>query len=548
MTENQQYEKKSLSFLKAKNTDWAELAKDCVCFANASGGKILIGIDDNEDEPVKGQVIKDRSLPETIVKAINHRTINTSINATIQVADNNAEYIEIQILRSAQTIASTTDGRYYIRISDECKPVPPDEMARLAADKNAFVWEIQTSKRVNRNNLNQEKRNQFINDVLTSQRVSKFVKDKTEDEILEYYFLTKGEYLTNLGILWIGNRQDRASLLFPPAVQVIRYNDRDEKVWKVTLDDYELNPKEILSKIIYEIPDWQESTEISDGIFRKNIPFIPIEVVRELIANALVHRTYTTRGDIFVNLFPDRLEIHNPGILPYGVTPQNILSQSVRRNEHLSKIFYDLNLMEREGSGYDLVYELLLGSGKPLPIVEEGDDRVTVIVHKQIISKEVVKLIDKANNEYQLKQKEIIALGLIAQHNSLSAIQLSKILNQKDDTGLRNWLGRLIELELVLSKGKTKGMEYFVNSHYLRKLNFKGKTDLKKIEPHRLQELIFQDLSVYPNSQIGDINTRVGKEITPRKLKTELDKMVIGNRIYKSGEKRWTKYSINKSL
>ena len=548
MTENQQYEKKSLSFLKAKNTDWAELAKDCVCFANASGGKILIGIDDNEDEPVKGQVIKDRSLPETIVKAINHRTINTSINATIQVADNNAEYIEIQILRSAQTIASTTDGRYYIRISDECKPVPPDEMARLAADKNAFVWEIQTSKRVNRNNLNQEKRNQFINDVLTSQRVSKFVKDKTEDEILEYYFLTKGEYLTNLGILWIGNRQDRASLLFPPAVQVIRYNDRDEKVWKVTLDDYELNPKEILSKIIYEIPDWQESTEISDGIFRKNIPFIPIEVVRELIANALVHRTYTTRGDIFVNLFPDRLEIHNPGILPYGVTPQNILSQSVRRNEHLSKIFYDLNLMEREGSGYDLVYELLLGSGKPLPIVEEGDDRVTVIVHKQIISKEVVKLIDKANNEYQLKQKEIIALGFIAQHNSLSAIQLSKILNQKDDTGLRNWLGRLIELELVLSKGKTKGMEYFVNSHYLRKLNFKGKTDLKKIEPHRLQELIFQDLSVYPNSQIGDINTRVGKEITPRKLKTELDKMVIGNRIYKSGEKRWTKYSINKSL
>ena len=548
MIENQQYEKKSLSFLKAKNTDWAELAKDCVCFANASGGKILIGIDDNEDEPVKGQVIKDRSLPETIVKAINHRTLNTSVNATIQIAENNAEYIEIQILRSAQTIASTTDGRYYIRISDECKPVPPDEMARLAADKNAFVWEIQTSKRVNRNNLNQEKRNQFINDILNSQRVSEFVKNKTEDEILEYYFLTKGEYLTNLGILWIGNRQDRASLLFPPAVQVIRYNDKDEKVWKITLDDYELNPKEILSKIIYEIPDWQESTEISDGIFRKNIPFIPIEVVRELVANALVHRTYTTRGDIFVNLFPDRLEIHNPGILPYGVTPQNILSQSVRRNEHLSKIFYDLNLMEREGSGYDLVYELLLGSGKPLPIVEERDDRVTVIIHKQIINKESVKLMDKANKEYQLKQKEIIALGLIAQNNSLNAVQLSKILNQKDDTGLKNWLGRLIELELVLSKGKTKGTEYFVNPQYLRKLNFKGKTDLKKIEPHRLQELIFQDLSVYPDSQIGDINTRVGKEITPRKLKAELDKMVIGNRIYKSGEKRWTKYSINKSL
>ena len=546
MIENQQYEKKSLSFLKGKNTDWNELAKDCVCFANASGGKILIGIEDDEIEPVKGQLIKDRTLPEIILKAINHRTINTGILVNILTANIDAEYIEIQILRSSQTIAATTDGRYYIRVSDECKPIPPDEMARLAADKNSFVWEEQTSKRIFRNNFNFEKRNQFLNDIFSSARVSNFVKSKTEDEILEYYFLTKGEYLTNLGILWIGNRQDRASLLFPPAVQIIRYNERDEKIWKVTLDDYELNPKEILSKIVYDIPDWQESIEMSDGIFRKNIPFVPIDVVRELIANALVHRTYTTRGDIFVNLFPDRLEIHNPGILPYGVTPQNILSKSVRRNEHLSKIFYDLNLMEREGSGYDLVYELLLSAGKPLPIVEEGDDRVTVIVQKQIINKEVVKLMDKANKEFQLRQKEIIALGLIAQHNSISAIQLSKILNQKDDTGLQNWLGRLINLELILSNGKTKGTEYFINSQFLRRLNFKGKTDLKKIEPHRLQELIFQDLSLYPDSQIGNINIRIGEEITPRKLKSELDKMVEENKLIKSGEKRWTKYSINK--
>lgn len=153
---------------------------------------------------------------------------------------------------------------------------------------------------------------------------------------------------------------------------------------------------------------------------------------------------------------------------------------------------------------------------------------------------------DKASQEYQLKQKEIIALGLIAQHNSLTAIQLSKILNQKDEAGLRNWLGRLLELDLVQSKGKTKGTEYFVNTDYLRKLNFKGKTDLKKIEPHRLQELIYQDLSVYPESQIGDIHTRIGKEIAQRKLKAELDKMVANDRLLKSGEKRWTKYSINK--
>ena len=303
-----------------------------------------------------------------------------------------------------------------------------------------------------------------------------------------------------------------------------------------------------MSKIINEVPDWQESTEISDGIFRKNIPFIPIPVIRELVANALVHRTYSTRGDIFINIFPDRLEIHNPGRLPYGVTPQNILSQSVRRNEHLSKVFYELNLMEREGSGYDLIYELLLGTGKPLPIVQEGDDRVTVIIKKQFISKEIVKLMDKANQEYQLKQKEIIALGLIAQHHTLTAIDLSNILNQKDETGLRHWIGRLHEIGIINSKGKTKGTEYFINPDYLKRLNFKGKTNLKNIEIHRLQELIYQDLLIYPGSPIGDIHTRIGVEIPKRKLKSALDNMVVDVRLIKDGDKRWTNYSINKSV
>ncbi len=545
MEETQHIEKKSLKIVTGNTADWNELAKDCVCFANARGGTIYIGIENNDKEPPTAQSI-DATLPEKIVKAINHRTVNTAIAQVIKTAGNGGQFIELTILRSENTIASTTDGKYYIRVSDECRPVPPDEMARLAADKNAFVWEEQITKKIPRTKIDEDKKRDFINDVRSSSRVSKFVKEKTDDEILDYYLLTRGEYLTNLGILWIGERQDRATLLFAPAVQVIRYNDRDEKIWKVTLDDYSLNPKELLEKIINDIPDWQESIEISDGMFRKNLPLIPIEVVRELVANALVHRTYTTRGDIFINLFPDRLEVHNPGRLPYGVTPQNILSQSVRRNEHLSKVFYDLNLMEKEGSGIDLVYELLLKSGKPLPEIEEGDDRVTITVQKQAISKEVVKLMDKASQEYQLRQKEIIALGLIAQHSNLTALELSGILNQKDESGLKHWLGRLVELGLIQTRGKTKGTEYFVNPDYLRRLNFKGKTNLKKIEPHRLQELIYQDLLAYPDSKISDIHTRIGDEIHKRKVKAELDKMVETGKILKKGEKRWTIYSINK--
>ncbi|KAA6331799.1 hypothetical protein EZS27_019636, partial [termite gut metagenome] len=305
----------------------------------------------------------------------------------------------------------------------------PDEVVRLAAEKNAFIWEELTTKHVDKSNADEKKKVNFLYEIRNSSRASAFVKEKSDEEILEYYEFQKDNHLTNLGILWIGQRRDRSSLLFAPIIQVIRYNDKEEKVWKFLLDDFYLNPKEMLESILRDVPDWQESMEIPDWAYRKNVPFYPIEVIRELCANALVHRTYTTRGDIFINIFHDRLEIHSPGLLPYGVTPKNILSKSVRRNENLSKVFFDLNLMEREGSGYNMIYAKLLSIGKSLPIVYEDDDRVTVTVLKGFVNKEIVLLMDKATNEFSLKQKEIITLGLLAQQ-PYSATGLSKILNQ----------------------------------------------------------------------------------------------------------------------
>lgn len=548
MEENKNIDKKSLKFLNGKNTDWNELAKDCVCFGNAQGGFIYIGIADKEIFPPENQKITDRNFPDIIQKNIAQRTVNVGVAVTIETAENSAEFIQIQVFRNAQTIASTTDGKYYVRVHDECRPVPPDEMARLAAEKNAFVWEEQITKKVPVSQFDEVKRRALLNDIRSSQRVSRFIKEMADDELLDFYFIQKNGFLTNLGILWIGKRNDRASLLYPPAIQVIRYDDKDEKVWKLLLDDYFANPKELLERVLDDVPDWQESVEVSEGMFRKNVPFFPIEVVRELVVNALVHRTYTTRGDIFINIFPDRMEIHSPGRLPFGVTPKNILSQSIRRNEHLSKLFYDLGLMEKEGSGFDLVYAKLLGSGKPLPIVKETDERVTVIVKKQFVSKEVVRLMDKASNEFSLKQKEQISLGLLAQQQSYTAIEISNILNQNEEVGLRNWLGRLIDLELVLKTGKGKGTQYAVNPEFIRKINFKGKTNLKNIEDYRLEELIFKDLTAYPNSGFGEIHQRIGKEINEFAVKRLLKRMVMNDLLMISGLKRWAKYSIKQKL
>jgi len=356
-----------------------------------------------------------------------------------------------------------------------------------------------------------------------------------------------GKYLTNLGILWIGKREQRARLFHAPVVQFIKYDENGNKVKKELWDDFSLNPKEIIQSVWEKIPDWKEGIEISEGIFgRKMLNHYNENVIRELLANALVHRPYTTRGDIFIDLFSDRLEIHNPGLLPLGVSPSNILHQSVRRNDHLSKLFYDLNLMEREGSGYDKMYEIQLSEAKKPPIVKEGVDRVTVLVYKQITNADVISLIEKLKNQYQLNQKEIICLGVIAQYKSMIATEFSKQIQSSSDKQIKNWLGKLLDYSIILTKGRTKGTQYYINPQVLRGTALE-RTNLQQIEEHGLKQLIIEDIDSYPKSSVEAIHNRIGKEIPIRKLRIVLYKLVKNGEIKTIGGRKYRKYFIDKN-
>ncbi|MEW6006038.1 MAG: ATP-binding protein [Stygiobacter sp.] len=424
--ENQIFEKKSLRLFIGNNTDWKSLARDCVCLANARGGIIAIGIENKDDQPPSNQRIPEK-LDEIIRKRISELCINVGVNVTKESDDNGGEWIKINVLPSQTSIASTTDGQYYIRISDNCKPVLPDELGRLFTDKPAYIWETKVVQKITIQQCDEQKLEQFIDDIKKSTCVSNFVRQKSTNELLSYYQMYDGNYLTNLGILWIGKREQRANLLYAPVIQFIKYDSNGNKIKKEVWDDFSLNPKELIENVWQKLPEWKEGIEISEGIFGRRIIYHYNEnVIRELLANAFVHRPYTTRGDIFINLYPDKLEVHNPGLLPLGVTPNNILHTSVKRNEHLSKVFYDLNLMEREGSGFDKMYEIQLSEAKEPPVVEEKNDRVVVTVYNTIKNRDVISLIERVKNHYQLNQREVICLGIIALNKQIIATEFSK--------------------------------------------------------------------------------------------------------------------------
>jgi ATP-dependent DNA helicase RecG len=236
------------------------------------------------------------------------------------------------------------------------------------------------------------------------------------------------------------------------------------------------------------------------------------------------------------------LEVVNPGLLPLGVTPRNILHTSVRRNEQLARVFHDLQLMEREGSGFDRMYEVLLSQGRLVPELREGPDRVEVIVRRRVIRPEVIDFITRADEFFQLRQRERITLGLLAQHDSLTARELALALALPGVDAIGPWMGRLQTLNIVRQSGRTRGTRYFIEPSLLREMDFAGLTTLSRIEPHRLRALILEDLQRYPGSAIGEVHNRIGTEINRRQIKRTLDKLVEEGAVHFEGEKRGRRY------
>ncbi len=538
--EGQLLDQKSLRAVTGKSADWSEIAKDCIAFANATGGRLLIGIEDGADMPPATQQIP-ADLPDTLRKKLAERTVNVAILPNVVTASNGGQYIELRVPR-AMTVASTTDGRYFLRVADQSKPVTGDDVMRLASERSALPWETQTTLHVPRADADSAKRDRLLHTLRASDRVKVSVKEKSDDELLDHYQLAQGNVLTNLGVLCLGRQHHRAQLTTAPSIQFIKYDDLGEKVNKLVWDDHTLSPIELIEAVWAEVPDFRERYELPDGLYRQNVPAFDEVVVRELLVNALVHRPYTQRGDIFLNLHPDRLEVVNPGPLPLGVTPQNVLHTTVRRNEHLARLFHDLKLMEREGSGFDKILEVLLSQGRPMPELIETHDRVQVIVRRRILKPEVIDFIAKADQTYQLTQRERITLGLLAQHDALTARELTTALELSTTDALQPWLKRLLDWNLVQSAGRTQATRYFVDPSLLRSLNFSGETTLKRIEPHRLAALIYEDLQRYPKSAIGDIHQRIGDEIHPRQVKRALEELVKRGAVRHEGLNRWRRY------
>jgi len=548
MKENSLYDKKSLREISGKEADWNEVAKDAVAFSNAAGGHIDYGIENKMSEPDSQQLIPEE-LPTILVNKIAGKTVGVTTSTEVIVFDNGGEVLRLHIYRSETMIAATTSGKIFVRIGDQSMPVMPEDIARLASDKGCYHWEEQIT-RWNWQDADAALLDSLLSQLRDSDRVTKFTKQKEDKELLDYFCMTdpESDKMTQLGVLFMGKQTQRARILNPPVIQCIKYDENGDKVNKWLWDDYSKNPQQMVDEIWKLIPEWKESTEISDGMYRRAIPAYPERVIRELVNNSLIHKPYTVRGDIFINIYPQYIEVVNPGLLPLGITKDNILHKTQKRNELMANLFYALHLMEREGSGYDMMYLEQLVNGKAVPDVYEGDDYVKVTVNRRILNPETIKIMQKANHIQDLKVKPTICLGIIAQHESVTASTLIKELCLRNANELRPWLNPLIEKELVISTSvHSKAKEYRVTPILLQESDYKGRTSLKRIEDYRIRELIIEDLKIYKESPLKDIHKRIGTEIPYKKVLAQIKMLVVDGKVKLKGENRWVVYCLNKA-
>lgn len=88
--EGQLFDQKSLRAVTGKTADWNEIAKDCIAFANATGGRLLLGIEDGQHAPPADQHVPS-DLPDTLRRKLAQRTFNVSVLPDVVTASNGGQ-------------------------------------------------------------------------------------------------------------------------------------------------------------------------------------------------------------------------------------------------------------------------------------------------------------------------------------------------------------------------------------------------------------------------------------------------------------------------
>ena len=396
----QQEEGKTLEF-KEKSNSLDRIIHTIIAFANTAGGKILIGVKDKTKEIVG---LADPVQEEMRLANVIADSIEPLFNPDIHVVSwRNKEFLLIQVPHSVGPYYAKAKGLKkgtYIRLGSTNRLADAATLAELERLGENECFDEMPATGCSIEDL-----------VFVVFLVCFFFVGKKFEESkalsLHLYLKKQSKSIPSKGaILLFGKNRTE---IFPHAtIRCVRFlgTTRDEVLDHQDIDDY---LPLTLDKIISFV---QRNTilgaEIGPSI-RKNIAEYPPVVVKEAVTNALIHTDYSAAGSqTQVAIFDDRIEITNPGALPFGLNMEDALQGvSQLRNRVIGRCFRELELIELWGSGLKRMISQCQKSGIAIPKFEELGHffRVTLSNRRETVL--VVRGWRKELMELIVKRKEI---------------------------------------------------------------------------------------------------------------------------------------------
>ncbi len=333
----------------------AGLAKEIAAFANASGGSLYLGISDDgqilgldDSNRVRSQVqdIANSCDPRIPIRILSH-----------------GQVLEIVVPEGVDKPYRCNEG-FFLRIGPNSQQLTRDEILRFAIKTDKVRFDEQYEAEVDAEAALDEKR---IRAFAQKRGLPETIH---ADAILTSLGLAQKQQshllLTRAALLFFGRQPQQH---FPEAfVTAALYADATRAKVLDRVDAHGTLEEQFDLAISFIRRNLRVGYKIDKAGPREEVPEIPEPVFREALLNALTHRDYFAATEhIFVHMHPGRIEITNPGGLPFGLTIEELGTRAVPRNRLIADIFYRMGYVERLGSGIHRMGETMLASHLPPP-------------------------------------------------------------------------------------------------------------------------------------------------------------------------------------
>ena len=438
-----------------------DLLKYIVGFANAAGGYLVIGIEDNGDITgfkVKNAYSKEEFKNVALTGLTKTPVLVDSFELPVTNINNEDDIVLIlSINPSYDRVIESFDNNVYLRFGDKTQILNNEQINQLKYDKGERYFEDEISADSTIDDIDLDLLQQY-KEIMATPNLS------TLDILNARNFIRNGN-LTNACILLFGKNPTK---FLPQArLKFIRYDSSTAKVGTEINIIKERTFDGPIPKIISKAKEFintqfREFQYLdANGIFKK-MPEYPEFAWFEGIVNALTHRNYSIRGEyIKVIMYDDRLEIHSPGILPNIVTIENILTQRYSRNPRIARVLSEFGWVKEMNEGVKRIYSEMEKFFLKSPTYSEPNkNSVLLLLENNILSRNLRSLDSiketigiESFGKLDSSQKALLRYAFNA--GSIDSQTAAVILN-KSSVYARNQLKKLSNLGLLEWHGSSK--------------------------------------------------------------------------------------------